>query len=88
MFRQTAEEARCWRSRGVKVVNLSAEFPAGCDAFPRVTLDNDAVARAAVDHLSTDLGLPNLAFWHDPDRIYSCERWDAFRATVGKPAAR
>lgn len=78
VYRHTAEEAERWRSRGVKVVNLSAEFPADCAAFPRVTLDNEAVALVAVEHFTVDLGLRSLAFWHDPDRIYSCERWDAF----------
>lgn len=77
-FRHSAEEAERWRARGIKVVNLSAEVPADSDAFPRVTLDNEAVALAAVEHLSGDIGLKNLAFWHDPDRNYSCERWEAF----------
>jgi LacI family transcriptional regulator len=77
-FRHTAEEAKLWRARGVKVVNLSAEVPADCDPFARVTLDNEAVALAAVGHFLHDLGLKDLAFWHDPDRNYSCERWEAF----------
>lgn len=77
-FRHSAEEAELWRARGVKVVNLSAEATAECEPFARVTLDNEAVAFAAVDHLHNDLGLKELAFWHDPDRIYSCERWEAF----------
>lgn len=84
-FRHTAEEAERWRARGIKVVNLSAEVPAGSDAFPRVTLDNEAVAVAAVDHFCSDLGLKNLAFWHDPDRNYSCERWEAFER-IGRRA--
>jgi LacI family transcriptional regulator len=78
-FRHTAEEAERWRAKGIKVVNLSAEAPADCPPFPQVTMDNDAVALAAVGHLFQDLGLRDLAFWHDPDRKYSHERLDAFK---------
>lgn len=88
VFRHTAEEAERWRARGVKVVNLSAEFPSDCGIFPRVGLDNEAVALAAVDHLTVDLGLRNLAFWHDPDRLYSRERWEAFSRFGRKAGCR
>lgn len=80
VFRYTAREAAAWRKKGIRVVNLSAEYPAG-EPFPRVTLDNGMVARRAVEYLA-GLGLRNLAYWHDPGRRYSVERLEAFEAAA------
>ncbi len=77
VFRHTREEAAAWRARGIRVVNLSMEFPGKTRPFPRVTMDNRTVAEMAADHL-VSLGLKRLAFWHDPDRLYSRERWEHF----------
>lgn len=77
VFRHTREEAAAWRLKGIPVVNLSMEFPAGTRPFPQVTMDNRAVAELAAEHL-VSLGLKRLAFWHDPDRLYSKERLEHF----------
>lgn len=78
VFRHTAREAAAWRKKGIRVLNLSAEFPDG-EPFPRLTVDNGALAERAVEYL-TGLGLRDLAYWHDPCRGYSLERLHAFEA--------
>ena len=77
VFRHSRAEAAAWRARGIRVVNLSMEHPARTQPFPRVTLDNRVVAEMAADHLFS-LGLKRLAYWHDPDRLYSRARWQHF----------
>ncbi len=86
VFRYTEREAAAWRDKGIRVLNLSAEHPDG-DPFPRVTLDNGAVARRAVDYLA-GLGLRDLAYWHDPGRLYSRERLEAFETAAEKAGCR
>lgn len=77
VFRHTREEAVAWRARGIRVVDLSTEIPSGSRPFPRVTMDNRAVAETAAEHFYS-LGLKQLAFWHDPGRLYSQERLEHF----------
>jgi LacI family transcriptional regulator len=81
VFRHSEQEAELWRKRGVKVINLSAETPDAVSPFPRLTMDPVALANIAASHLSS-LGLRQLAYWHDPDRLYSQERWGAFQAAA------
>jgi LacI family transcriptional regulator len=80
VFRHTAREAEAWRKKGIRVLNLSAELPGGV-AFPRLTLDNGAVAERAVEYLA-GLGLRQLAYWHDPCRAYSLERLHGFEVAA------
>ncbi len=77
VFRYTPAEARAWKRRNIKVVNLSMEQPSKGAVFPRVTLDNRAAGRMAAEHLS-GLGLRDFAFLHDPARTYSKERMEGF----------
>lgn len=81
VFRHTAAEAQAWRSRGIAVVNLSAEYPGEDPEFPRVTMDNVRAARMAVEHLGS-LGLRDFCYVHESTRRYSVERLEAFRAEV------
>lgn len=81
VYRYTRKEEAAWRGRGIKVVNLSTEFPAGTLPFARLTIDPAGLAELAVGHLAS-LGLRQLAYWHDPDRSYSAERWEAFRTAA------
>lgn len=83
VYRYSGKEAACWRKKGIKVVNLSAEQPTRGPHFPRVTLDNEAVGAMAARHLLT-LGLKNFAYWHDPYRRYSMERLAGYRAELAK----
>ena len=78
VFRYTPAEAKAWRKRGIKVVNLSVEQPARGAVFPRVTLDNPAAGCMAAEHL-LGLGLRDFAFLHDNTRKYSWERLEGFR---------
>lgn len=81
VYRYSAAEAKAWTKRGIKVVNLSAEFPSNGPKFPRVTLDNESVGVMAARHLMT-LGLKRFAYWHDPHRRYSIERLDGYRGEL------
>lgn len=81
VFRYTREEAAAWRSRGIQVVNLSAEFPGDQPDFPSITVDNRIVGKMAVEHLES-LGLRNFAYIHESTRRYSSERLQAFRKAV------
>jgi len=81
VYRYTANEAKTWKRKGIKVVNLSAEQPANGPHFPRVTLDNEAAGVMAARHLMT-LGLRSFAFWHDPRRRYSHERLEGYRGEL------
>ena len=81
VYRYTRKEAAAWRGRGIKVVNLSAEFPAGTQPFARLTMDPAGLAELAVGHLAS-LGLRQLAYWYDPGRSCSVDRWEAFRAAA------
>ncbi len=80
-FRYSAEEAAAWRSRGISVVNLSAEFPGEEPEFPRVTMDNMRAGKVAAEHLAS-LGLRDFAYVHESTRRYSLERLEAFREAV------
>lgn len=83
VYRYTAREAACWRSRSISVVNLSAEYPGERPEFPRVTLDNDGIGQLAVEHLEA-LGLRHFAYVHESTRTYSTERLVAFREAVAR----
>lgn len=87
VYRYTAEECAAWCSRGIAVVNLSAEFPEGPCEVPRVTVDNELVGRRAFEHLSS-LGVREFAFIHESTRIYSEERLAGFREAVLKAGGR
>lgn len=87
VFRHTESEAAAWRSAGISVVNLSAEFPGDDPEFPRVTLDNVRVGRLAAEHLRS-LGLRDFAYVHESTRRYSQERLDAFREAVSAAGGR
>jgi len=87
VFRYTAAEASAWKSRGMSVVNLSAEFPGGEPEFPRVTMDNVRVGRLAAEHLAS-LGLRDFAYVHESTRHYSLERLEAFKAAVEESGGR
>ncbi|WP_265594749.1 DNA-binding transcriptional regulator [Haloferula sp. BvORR071] len=78
VFRYTPTEAKAWRKKGIKVVNLSVEQPRRGAVFPRVTLDNLAAGRMAAEHL-LGLGLREFAYLHDPTRNYSSERLAGYR---------
>ncbi|WP_367875199.1 XylR family transcriptional regulator [Luteolibacter sp. Populi] len=81
VFRYTPAEAKAWRKKGIKVVNLSVEQPAKGPVFPRVTLDNLAAGRMAAEHL-LGLGLREFAYLHEPTRKYSWERLEGFRTRL------
>jgi len=87
VFRYTAAEAAAWKSRGIAVVNLSAEFPGEEPEFPRVTMDNVRVGRLAAEHLAS-LGLRDFAYVHESTRHYSLERLEAFKAAVEESGGR
>lgn len=66
-FRATAEELAAWRERGVAVVNISSEGPAG--GFPRVIPDNPEIGRLAARHLR-ECGLTNFAYISRGEALY------------------
>jgi LacI family transcriptional regulator len=63
------------------VVDVSADRPKS--PFPRVSIDNEAVARLAVGHLK-DKGLRNFAFIGDRRFTWAQQREEEFRRIVGK----
>ena len=71
--------AEALRASGRFVVDVSAERKRS--EFPRVTIDNVAVARLAVDHL-TEKGLTHFAFCGDRRFLWSAERQRAFVARL------
>lgn len=81
VYRYTATEARAWAKKGIKVVNLSAEFPASGPRFPQVTLDNEQAGAMVANHLMR-LGLQRFAYLHDPYRKYSKERLNGYSAEL------
>ncbi len=87
VYRYTQAEAKAWRSRGIAVVNLSTEYPGPRPEFPRVTMDNGLVGRAAAEHLGA-LGLRDFAYVHESTRRYSAERLEAFREAVAAMGGR
>lgn len=80
--------AAALRATGRPVVDVSAERARS--EFPRVTIDNGAVARLAAAHFG-ERGLRQLAFCGDGRFLWSRERGRAFASTAraaGRPAAR
>ena len=63
------------------VIDVSANRPKS--AFPRVSIDNEAVARLAVAHLK-DKGLRNIAFIGDRRFTWARQREEEFRLLMGK----
>lgn len=87
VFRHTTEEAAAWKTRGIPVVNLSAEIPGTEPDFPSVTVDNQLVGRVAAEHLEA-LGVRDFAYVHESTRRYSKERLTAFREAVERNGGR
>ncbi|SHK09380.1 LacI family transcriptional regulator [Rubritalea squalenifaciens DSM 18772] len=81
VYRYSKEEARAWKKAGIKVINLSTEYPGAAPEIPRVIVDNQAVGRAGFDHLQS-LGLRDFAYVHESNRQYSKERMEAFEEQV------
>lgn len=78
VFRCTPREYRAWTKRGIRVVRLSSERPAGLRApMASIHLDNRAVGQLAAEHL-LGRGLSRFACWSDPTRCYSRERIGGF----------
>lgn len=75
VFRPTQREVDAWSARGIPVVNLSSESLE--TGVPTVIPDNHRVGQMAARHL-LELGLTRFAFWGDPSRHYSRERFAAF----------
>ena len=71
--------ATALRRTRLPVVDVSAERFAS--EFPRVSIDNPAVARLAAEHLARK-GFAHLAFCGDPRFLWSDERGEAFRAAA------
>jgi LacI family transcriptional regulator len=71
----SAAAAATLRARPFPVVDVSAERPRS--EFPRVGIDNVAVARAAFEHLQAKK-IPHLAYCGDPRFLWSRERGRAF----------
>lgn len=81
----SAQAASILRRAKIPVVDVSADRPKS--EFPRVSIDNAAVARLAVAHLK-DKGLRNIAFIGDKRFIWSRQRAEEFRrlmAAESKP---
>lgn len=81
----SAPAAAGLRRTKIPVVDVSADRPSS--EFPRVSIDNAAVARLAVAHLK-DRGLRHFAFIGDKRFLWARERADEFRrlmTTEGKP---
>ncbi|MFD2158071.1 substrate-binding domain-containing protein [Rubritalea tangerina] len=83
VYRHTKEEAQAWKKAGIPVVNLSAEIPTPTPDFPRVTIDNHALAILAHEHLAA-LGLRHFAYVHESTRLYSSIRLASFKEQVLK----
>lgn len=71
--------AAALRRTGLPVVDVSAERFAS--EFPRVSVDNAAVARLAADHLLGQ-GFRHFAFVGDPHFLWAAQRGRAFRRLV------
>ena len=81
----SAAAAKTLRRLKIPVVDVSADRPTS--EFPRVSIDNVAVARLAVAHLQSK-GLRNFAYVGDHRFIWSRQRADEFcrlMAKEGKP---
>lgn len=81
----SAQAATVLRRAKIPVVDVSADRPSS--EFPRVSIDNAAVARMAVAHLK-DKGVRHFAFIGDKRFIWSRQRAAEFRrlmATETKP---
>jgi len=72
----SAQAAAVLRRAKIPVVDVSADRPSS--EFPRVSIDNAAVARMAVTHLK-DKGLRHFAFIGDKRFLWSRQRADEFR---------
>ena len=86
VFRCTSSEARAWKRRGIHVVNLSSEPPAGDQselAIPSVAPNNQAMGRLAAEHFLVR-GLQHFACWSDPTRNYSTQRLSGFSETLAQ----
>jgi LacI family transcriptional regulator len=81
VFRYTRKEAQAWLRRGIRVVNLSSE----CldPRIPTVTPDNREAGRLAAQYL-LELGFRRFAYWQDPERVYSCERFAGYSAELAR----
>lgn len=73
--------AAALRRTGRPVADVSAERERS--EFPRVSIDNVAVARLAVEYLRTQ-GFRHLAYCGDPRFVWSRERGQAFRAELAR----
>ncbi len=71
--------ARALRRTGLPVVDVSAERFAS--EFPRVSVDNAAVARLAAEHL-WGKGFRNFAFFGDPRFLWAQQRGEEFRRVL------
>jgi LacI family transcriptional regulator len=79
LFRPNPEEMEQSRTHGTPVVNLSAEDA----AFDPVSVhaDNHAIGKVAAEYLLS-LGYQKFAFWGDPTRNYSRQRFEGFASTL------
>ncbi|MEN9633076.1 MAG: Xylose operon regulatory protein [Verrucomicrobiota bacterium] len=75
------EIARALRRTGLPVVDVSAERFAS--EFPRVSVDNVAVAQLAAEHL-LGKGFRHCAFFGDSQYLWARQRGEEFRAAVLK----
>ncbi|MFM8338088.1 MAG: substrate-binding domain-containing protein [Opitutaceae bacterium] len=73
--------AAALRRTGLPVVDVSAERDAS--EFPRVSVDNAAVARLAAEHL-TVRGFRNFAYFGDAQFLWSRERGREFRRRLAE----
>ncbi len=73
--------AAALRRTGRPVADVSAER--GASEFPRVSIDNGAVARLAVEYLWAQ-GFRHLAYCGDPRFVWSRERGVAFQAALAE----
>ena len=72
--------ATALRRTGLPVVDVSAERFAS--EFPRVSVDNSAVARLAAEHLLAK-GFRDFAFFGDPQFLWARQRGEEFRRAIG-----
>jgi LacI family transcriptional regulator len=77
----SAPAAKSLRKAKIPVVDVSADRPNS--EFPRVSIDNTAVARLAVEHLLSK-GLRNFAYIGDHRFVWSRQRGDEFCRLMAK----
>ena len=78
------EIAETLRAKGLPVVDVSAERFSS--EFPRVSVDNVAVARLAAEHLLAK-GFKHFAYFGDPQFLWSGQRGTEFRRALAERGA-